>query len=60
LYTCHCMSLPLATQNTHYHLQAGCGLASAMTSLQNGSKIKERLTQKFIWMARKLAPLRQS
>jgi hypothetical protein len=27
IHACHCMSLPFATQNTQYYLQAGCGLA---------------------------------
>jgi hypothetical protein len=27
IHACHCMSLPIASQNTQYYLQAGCGLA---------------------------------
>jgi hypothetical protein len=34
LDACHCMSLPLAMQNTQYYLQAGCGLACAMASVE--------------------------
>jgi hypothetical protein len=31
---CHCMSLPIASQNTQYYLQAGCGLACAVASTE--------------------------
>jgi hypothetical protein len=38
IHACHCMSLPTASQNTQYYLQAGYGLACAMASARrNGS-----------------------
>jgi hypothetical protein len=52
LDACHCMSLPSATQIIQFYLGDDCGLACAVASLQNGSKIKERPTQKFISTAR--------
>jgi hypothetical protein len=30
IHACHCMSLPIASQNAQCYLQAGCGLACAM------------------------------
>jgi hypothetical protein len=32
IHVCHCMSFPIASQNTQYYLQAGYGLACAMAS----------------------------
>jgi hypothetical protein len=37
LGTCHCISLPFASPNSQYYLHAGCGLACAIVSLQDGS-----------------------
>jgi hypothetical protein len=34
IHACHCISLPIASQNTQYYLQAGYGLACAMASAQ--------------------------
>jgi hypothetical protein len=30
----HCMSFPIASQNTQYYLKAGCGQACAVVSLK--------------------------
>jgi hypothetical protein len=34
IHACHCMSLPIASQNTQYYLQAGYGLARAVASAE--------------------------
>jgi hypothetical protein len=34
IHACHCMSLPTASQNTQYYLQAGYGLACAVASAE--------------------------
>jgi hypothetical protein len=34
IHACHCISLPIASQNTQYYLQAGYGLACAMASAE--------------------------
>jgi hypothetical protein len=34
IHACHCVSLPIASQNTQYYLKAGYGLACAMASAE--------------------------
>jgi hypothetical protein len=43
------MTLPIASQNTQYHLQAGCGLACAVASAKMAFFV-EAFTEAFVFV----------